>query len=206
MPASNPSPPPPASGTVAGIVSLIAQTFAGVKTFLARVVIGVTSGTSLDLSANTSGSGSVVQLANGAGINFSVADANSYLARVSSNTIRQGDGTTGTMSAGVFAAGTSMATPRLQLNTGDSTGAPGNATVNFSAGKSSVNTGATTCVITTNQAFGTGDIVHITPLTINAAVTKWSAVAASGSFTVTVDAAPTGSPWQFQWSIFRKNN
>jgi hypothetical protein len=39
MPASNPSPPQDASGTVRGLVSLVAQSFAGVKTFLASIII-----------------------------------------------------------------------------------------------------------------------------------------------------------------------
>lgn len=63
MPASNPSPPPDASGTVRGLVSLIAQTFAGVKTFLARAVfpLGITSGAArLDLRSDLGGGASDV--------------------------------------------------------------------------------------------------------------------------------------------------
>lgn len=55
MPASNPSPPGPASATVAGIVNLIAQTFAGVKTFLGTII--ASAGVQLGLLFNTNGTG-----------------------------------------------------------------------------------------------------------------------------------------------------
>lgn len=55
MPASNPSPPGPASGTVAGIVSLVAQTFAGAKTFLAAII--ASAGVQVGLLFNTNGTG-----------------------------------------------------------------------------------------------------------------------------------------------------
>lgn len=63
MPASNPSPPPDASGTVRGLVNTVAQTFAGVKTFLARAVftLGITSGSArLDLRSDLGGGASDV--------------------------------------------------------------------------------------------------------------------------------------------------
>lgn len=55
MPGLTPSSPPNASGTVRGLVSTVAQTFAGVKTFLARAVfsLGITSGAArLDLRSD----------------------------------------------------------------------------------------------------------------------------------------------------------
>lgn len=55
MPASNPSPPGPASATAAGLVNLAAQTFAGVKTFAATLI--ASAGVQLGLLFNTNGSG-----------------------------------------------------------------------------------------------------------------------------------------------------
>lgn len=58
-----PSFPPDASGTARGLVNLIAQTFAGVKTFLARAVftLGITSGANrLDLRSDLGASASDV--------------------------------------------------------------------------------------------------------------------------------------------------
>lgn len=55
MPGLTPSSPPNASGTVRGLVSTAAQTFAGVKTFLARIVatLGITAGANrLDLRSD----------------------------------------------------------------------------------------------------------------------------------------------------------
>lgn len=55
MPGLTPSSPPNASGTVRGLVSTVAQTFAGPKTFLARIVatLGITSGAArLDLRSD----------------------------------------------------------------------------------------------------------------------------------------------------------
>lgn len=53
MPASNPSPPPDASGTIRGLVNTLAQTFAGVKTFVAAAVFS--AGVQLGLLFNTNG-------------------------------------------------------------------------------------------------------------------------------------------------------
>ncbi len=67
MPGLTPSSPPNASATVRGLVSTLAQTFAGPKTFLARIVatLGITSGAARldlrsDLGANAADVCSVV--------------------------------------------------------------------------------------------------------------------------------------------------
>lgn len=55
MPGLTPSSPPPADDTRRGLVSTVAQTFAGAKTFLARIVatLGITSGANrLDLRSD----------------------------------------------------------------------------------------------------------------------------------------------------------
>lgn len=55
MPASNPSPPPDASATRRGLVNLLAQTFAGVKTFTSALI--ASAGIQVASLFNTNGSG-----------------------------------------------------------------------------------------------------------------------------------------------------
>jgi hypothetical protein len=55
MPASNPSPPGPATGTTSGLLTWLAQTIGGVKTFLAAAVFS--AGVQLGLLFNMNGSG-----------------------------------------------------------------------------------------------------------------------------------------------------
>lgn len=74
----------PADGTRAGVVSILAQTWQGVKTFLAGIVSSVASGSD------------AIKLLDGARINFSTADTFTYLARSGLNTIH----TPGTLSGG----------------------------------------------------------------------------------------------------------
>lgn len=84
----------------------------------------------------------------------------------------------------------------------DSTGTPGSTTINKFSGSSSVATGQTTCVIT-NSIADVGDHLHLTPSSINAAVTKWSAVVTLNTITITTDAAPTGTAWTFHWQLIK---
>lgn len=73
------------SGAVSGTTGAFSGTITSTKT----------SGTGLDVSSVITG-GSAVQLSNGSGVNFSLADSDAYLSRTASNTIRQGTGTAGT--------------------------------------------------------------------------------------------------------------
>lgn len=75
-----------------------------------------------------------------------------------------------------------------------------NPTINKFSGFSAVQLASTTCVIT-NSIADVGDHVDITPTSINAAVTKYSAVATLNTITVTTDAAPTGAVWSFSWKL-----
>lgn len=180
-------------------------TLTGLMTAL-RYVATATSGTSLNLSANTSGSGSVIQLANGAGINFSLADSDAYFARTSANVVRMGGGAVGAFSAATIIGTVSMATARFQCDSGDSSGTPGNATVNFGAGKSAVAAAAASVVITTNKIITANDLVFVVPLLNDATLVQWAITnVAVGSFTLTGNAAATAN-WPFAWFVVVKNN
>jgi len=84
MPGLTPSSPINASNTVRGLVSLVAQTFAGVKTFLARAVfsLGITSGAArLDLRSDLGASASdVCSVAGSTAVDASVNGAASLFA------------------------------------------------------------------------------------------------------------------------------
>jgi len=85
----------------------------------------------------------------------------------------------------------------------DSSGSPGNATAESQTGASAIASGATTCVVTNpfvRSHDGTSTKVVVTPLDIDANVTKWKVSVADGSFTVTVDAAPAAA-WKFAWHV-----
>ena len=87
----------------------------------------------------------------------------------------------------------------------DTTGTVGNATANGGTGKSKLASGATTCTIT-NSAVKAGDTVQITPLDIDANITKWKTdVPADGSFVVTVNTAAAAN-WSFAWVVNKKGN
>jgi hypothetical protein len=82
---------------------------------------------------------------------------------------------------------------------GDSTGSPGNATINSVSGKSAIASAGTAATITNDRVSATS-IIMVTPLDTDANVTKWKAVPAAGSFTVTVGAA-TAAIWKFSWFV-----
>lgn len=84
-------------------------------------------------------------------------------------------------------------------NDGDSTGTPGNATIDGQRGKSAIAMGATACVVT-NAAVGANSQVIITPLDNDATLVTYKIAVAAGSFTVTGNAAATAA-WKFQWTV-----
>lgn len=86
----------------------------------------------------------------------------------------------------------------------DKSGTPGDVTSHCGAGIAAVAAGGTTCTVTT--AFSaSGDIVKLTPLDIDANVTKFKAVAGAGSFTVTVNTAAAAT-WKFAWEVIKKGS
>jgi hypothetical protein len=84
----------------------------------------------------------------------------------------------------------------------DSTGTPGNATINKISGSSAIAIGAATVVITNNQAVATSRII-ITNTSANATCTgaPWIVTKAAGSFTVTAPANCTVAAATFDWFV-----
>ena len=83
---------------------------------------------------------------------------------------------------------------------GDSTGTPGNATLNTVTGKSAIAAGQTTMTLT-NSNIASTSLIDITPLDIDATATTWKySVDSGGVGTVTVNAAATAT-WKFSWKV-----
>ncbi|MCR4293630.1 MAG: hypothetical protein NUV76_12225 [Candidatus Kuenenia sp.] len=82
---------------------------------------------------------------------------------------------------------------------GDSTGTPGNATLNTTTGKSAIAAAANAITITNNRTEATS-LVFVTALDNDTTLTNFKAVASAGSFVVTGNAAATAT-WKFQWWI-----
>jgi hypothetical protein len=94
----------------------------------------------------------------------------------------------------------------IKFNATDSTGTPGNATINKASGKSAVASGAQTCVVTNNLCTASS-IVMVTPLAVDTAAPLYKAVPAAGSFTVTTYnnsgvATNVAANWSFSWIVF----
>ncbi len=82
---------------------------------------------------------------------------------------------------------------------GDSSGSPGNATLNTVTGKSAIAAGQTTMTLT-NSNIASTSLIDITPLDIDATATTWKYSVGSGVGTVTVNLAAT-STWKFSWKV-----
>ena len=82
---------------------------------------------------------------------------------------------------------------------GDSTGTPGNATLNTVTGKSAIAAGQTTMALT-NSNIASTSIIDITPLDIDTTATTWKYSVETGVGTVTVNAAATAT-WKFSWKV-----
>ncbi len=80
-------------------------------------------------------------------------------------------------------------------------GAVGDETNNNMAGKSAVALGASACVVTNSNVVAT-DVILVTPLSTDATLVTWKAVASAGSFTVTGGAA-AAADWSFQWAVVK---
>lgn len=87
----------------------------------------------------------------------------------------------------------------LFMTAGDSSASPGDATLNNAAGKSAIAAGASAAVITSSKVSSTS-IILVTPLDNDTTLTRFKAVPASGSFTVTGNANATAT-WKFQWFV-----
>lgn len=92
-----------------------------------------------------------------------------------------------------------MASGRVDQAGTDSTGTPGNATINKPTGKSAIAVGAASVVIT-NSLVTASSRVHITPHARDATCKELIAVVAAGSFTVSGSANATAA-LPFSWEV-----
>ncbi len=88
---------------------------------------------------------------------------------------------------------------RVQAQAGDSTGTPGNATIDASAGKSAIALGGSSATIT-NSLATVNSLVFITPLDLDATLVSYKAIATANSFTITGNTTATAI-WKFQWLL-----
>jgi hypothetical protein len=91
-------------------------------------------------------------------------------------------------------------TVKLVMRSSDSTGTPGNATINRASGRSAI-AAAASAVTITNSLVTASSIVVVTPRDLDGTLTRFTAVAGTGSFVVTGNAAATAD-WDFDWIIF----
>lgn len=84
---------------------------------------------------------------------------------------------------------------------GDSTGTPGNATINETQGRSAIAAAATTCTITNSQV-GAGDVVLVTLEDLDATAIRLKVAVSAGSFVVTSNAAATATT-KFSWRVVK---
>ena len=82
---------------------------------------------------------------------------------------------------------------------GDSTGTPGNATLNTVTGKSAI-AAASNNMTLTNSNIAATSLLHITPLDIDVTAMTWKYSVAAGVGTVTVNAAATAN-LRFSWHV-----
>ena len=195
----------PADLTHPGVVTEGNQTFGGDKTISgvalkALGTLGTDPGIQFDanyfaIGATNSGhQGYIIFYADG-GASFSIYNDSEKMCTFSGT----GAGNTSLMDLDGAGAG---AKTHLKMTKTDTTGTPGDAAAVTPCGKSSIDTGATACVITDARVAAT-DIILITPLDINATATVLKAVPGTGSFTVTANAAATSAPLQFSWLVIK---
>lgn len=105
------------------------------------------------------------------------------------------------MAAAPFQLADATHTEQLGIITkGDSTGAPGSATLHTGSGRSAFAAGAATVTITNNRATSTSQIL-VTPIDRDTTCTDLvNTVNAAGSFTITCLAAATATT-KFQWLL-----
>lgn len=199
----------PADATHGGVLSTTTQTIPGAKTFSSEVVgsvgftttdgtidspvTGSTAGTKaflMNASAGVSSLARVLSLANAATEVFFVFAGGDIAARDASSDI----GGSSNRWRDLYLSGS------LRISATDSTGTPGAATINKTAGRSAIALGASSVVITNNQVVA-GSLVFIQPLARDAtgllpAVTT----TASGSFTVSTSANCTAA-LSFNWHV-----
>lgn len=170
----------PADATHPGLVTTGVQTLAGVKTFSSQPV-----------SAN----------------GYNVAGASALESSGGITILRSGD------NSGNFQFVAQFGTEVGRLNARgfgtnlfytmaytDSSGTPGNATINKGSGRSAIASGASACVIT-NAFCMAASVVMVTAEDLDATLLTFKCVPTDGSFTVTGVANATAN-WKFRWALF----
>lgn len=131
----------------------------------------------------------------GGGARLTLGSANAYV-------LIDGSATFGTVASGHHTVtGYVSATQAPYLRYGDSSGAPGNATLDAPIGRSAIAVGGTAATITNSEVAGSNTVVHIQRESNDATCNnpRVSAVAA-GSFTVTCNAMSTAA-MTFSWQV-----
>ena len=176
------------TGNVTGDVTAAA---AASETITGNVAnAGTNANVIVDSSVALSGTTKLLSVRNNATEKFSVEDDGQVLA-VGALSANSGGATPG----GISTDG------RLQQLYTTSVASPGPATINKSAGKSAILTGAATVTITTDHCAAT-DIVLITPIGRDATAISLEATPGNGSFVVTSVANATGTT-AFSWLIVK---
>lgn len=109
-------------------------------------------------------------------------------------------------SAGAWSVGAAtflkaLADNSLQRTFTDSTAAPGAATANTSSGLAKFAAGASTCVITNSLVTASSVVMAALQAADGSLTTIIRVTPGSGSFTVTANAASTGTAAQFCWWV-----
>lgn len=101
-----------------------------------------------------------------------------------------------------YAGGSSVTSANLVVNFTDSSGTPGNVTNNSPRGRCALAAAATTVVVT-NSLVTASSSVHVQLLATDGAATQiLTCLPAAGSFTVTFNAASTGTAAKFDFIVF----
>lgn len=170
----------PASATLGGVLTAGVQTIGGVKTFAANTAysenISLSSTKYLNLDGTTAGDN---------GISYN-AGTFTFSIRVSGGTPVSINASAGTVGFGNY---------KHTFTMGDSTAAPGNATLNNPSGKSAIAIGASSVVITNSQVTAASIVeAHVQQAAADATLTQvLRTSSAAGSFTIYGNANATAA-------------
>lgn len=137
----------------------------------------------------------------GAAVDFSGGIDEAYIYRSSSSQLSVG-GSGGSLriTAHITVNGTTYMKGAVEADMGDSTGTPGNATLNRAFGKSAIAIGANAVTITDNLCASTSAMIFITPRqAVDATCLSPYVTAGAAGFTVTTTGAGCTAAMAFNW-------
>lgn len=176
----------PASAAFPGVVTIGAQTFAGAKTFSSAIIDAV----------------GFVKDTTTLGMTFNGADVRVRHQGATGDILLGddfGEVHIAVNSSGIdFTRGFST-TQTVKFNYTDSSGTPGNATINKPQGRSAIAAAAAAVTITSSVCTTTSHVT-ITPEDLDVTLLTFKCVPGAGSFVVTGNAAATAT-WKFRWTI-----